>query len=95
MSDFDNHPDLCKQVLQAVREVAERNSLHIETSGTAVQVMVSALARCALAMARGSDPNVDVVLATRGDNGQVDVSVEVDGVIMDVLLDGGAEPHAH
>lgn len=70
--------DLSKQILVEVRKVLEANDVRVETSGEAVALATSALARCSFAIAKTGDINVQSVMAYEyGSAGNKSVQVEV------------------
>ncbi len=81
------HMELCRQMLAAIREVGERNGLHVEQSGDAVNQLVSATARAALAITQAADPNAKSVSAFKAQDGSIGVAVRSGGEFLDVVCE--------
>jgi hypothetical protein len=79
------HIKLCDEILAAVRVVAERNGLHVEQSGEAVNQLVSATARVSLAIAQAADRKATAVAASQDVDGKIGVTVLSEGDFLDVV----------
>jgi hypothetical protein len=69
------HLALCREVLAAVRGVADKRGHHVELTGDAVKQLTSACARSALAIAQAGDPTVKGVACGKDDDGEIFVTI--------------------